>query len=57
MSAIDPEVLQCCGAAFTLRCWPADNLTIHRKEEQVKKALAAGQTTPDILGLRSKFPQ
>jgi 4-hydroxy-4-methyl-2-oxoglutarate aldolase len=121
--------MQCCGAAFTLRCWPADNLTIHRavelaehgvifaqgatargpvketlgpiqvpiqcggvlvrpgdvvagdddgvvvvpreeatavvervraihhKEEQVKKALAAGQTTPDILGLRSKFPQ
>ena len=30
---------------------------IHHKEEKVKKALAAGQTTPDILGLRSKFPQ
>jgi 4-hydroxy-4-methyl-2-oxoglutarate aldolase len=30
---------------------------IHEREEQVKKALAAGQTTVDILGLRSKFPQ
>jgi 4-hydroxy-4-methyl-2-oxoglutarate aldolase len=30
---------------------------IHHKEEKVKKALAAGQTTVDILGLRSKFPQ
>lgn len=30
---------------------------IHEREEQVKKALAAGQTTVDILGLRAKFPQ
>jgi len=30
---------------------------IHEKEEKVKKALAAGQTTPDILGLRAKFPK
>ena len=30
---------------------------IHEREEQVKKALAAGQTTVDILGLRSKLPQ
>src|SRR5262245_38321388 len=29
---------------------------IHEREEQVKKALAAGQTTVDILGLRAKFP-
>jgi 4-hydroxy-4-methyl-2-oxoglutarate aldolase len=25
--------MQCCGPAFTLRCWPADNLTIHRAIE------------------------
>ena len=25
--------MQCCGAAFTLRCWPADNLTLHRAVE------------------------
>jgi 4-hydroxy-4-methyl-2-oxoglutarate aldolase len=31
--------------------------TIHHKEEAVKKALAAGQTTPDILGLRAKLPK
>jgi regulator of RNase E activity RraA len=30
---------------------------IHDKEEKVKKALAAGQTTPDILGLRPKLPK
>jgi len=30
---------------------------IHEREEQVKKALAAGQTTVDILGLRAKLPQ
>ena len=30
---------------------------IHDREEQVKKALAAGQTTVDILGLRAKLPQ
>jgi hypothetical protein len=30
---------------------------IHDREEQVKKALSAGQTTVDILGLRAKFPQ
>ena len=30
---------------------------IHEREEQVKKALATGQTTVDILGLRDKFPQ
>jgi 4-hydroxy-4-methyl-2-oxoglutarate aldolase len=30
---------------------------IHEREEQVKKALAAGQTTVDILGLRPKLPQ
>lgn len=30
---------------------------IHDAEERVKKALAAGQTTVDILGLRAKFPQ
>jgi 4-hydroxy-4-methyl-2-oxoglutarate aldolase len=29
---------------------------IHEREEQVKKALAAGQTV-DILGLRAKLPQ
>jgi hypothetical protein len=31
--------------------------TIHEKEERVRKALAAGQTTVDILGLRSRFRQ
>ena len=25
--------MQCFGPAFTLRCWPADNLTIHRAVE------------------------
>jgi regulator of RNase E activity RraA len=30
---------------------------IHEREAQVKKALAAGQTTVDILGLRAKLPQ
>jgi 4-hydroxy-4-methyl-2-oxoglutarate aldolase len=30
---------------------------IHEREEQVKKALAAGRTTVDLLGLRAKFPQ
>jgi 4-hydroxy-4-methyl-2-oxoglutarate aldolase len=30
---------------------------IHEREEQVKKALAAGHTTVDILGLRAKLPQ
>lgn len=30
---------------------------IHDKEEKVKKALAAGQVTVDILGLRARFPQ
>lgn len=30
---------------------------IHGREEQVKKALASGQTTVDILGLRAKLPQ
>jgi 4-hydroxy-4-methyl-2-oxoglutarate aldolase len=30
---------------------------IHDREEQVKKALAAGNTTVDILGLRAKLPQ
>jgi 4-hydroxy-4-methyl-2-oxoglutarate aldolase len=30
---------------------------IHEREEHVKKALAAGQTTVDLLGLRAKFPQ
>lgn len=30
---------------------------IHDREEQVRKALSAGQTTVDILGLRAKFPQ
>lgn len=30
---------------------------IHEREEQVRKALAAGQTTVDILGLRAKLPQ
>jgi 4-hydroxy-4-methyl-2-oxoglutarate aldolase len=24
---------RCCGPAFTVRCWPADNLTIHRALE------------------------
>lgn len=33
--AIRPVVwgMRCCGPAFTLRCWPADNLTIHRAIE------------------------
>jgi 4-hydroxy-4-methyl-2-oxoglutarate aldolase len=30
---------------------------IHEREEHVKKALAAGQTTVDLLGLRAKLPQ
>jgi regulator of RNase E activity RraA len=30
---------------------------IHEREEQVKKALATGHTTVDILGLRAKLPQ
>jgi 4-hydroxy-4-methyl-2-oxoglutarate aldolase len=30
---------------------------VHDREERVRKALAAGQTTVDILGLRAKFPQ
>jgi 4-hydroxy-4-methyl-2-oxoglutarate aldolase len=36
---LDPEIrpvaagMQCCGPAFTVRCWPADNLTIHRAVE------------------------
>jgi 4-hydroxy-4-methyl-2-oxoglutarate aldolase len=30
---------------------------IHEREEQVKKALAAGHTTVEILGLRAKLPQ
>jgi RraA family protein len=30
---------------------------IHDTEERVKRALAAGQTTVDILGLRAKLPQ
>lgn len=30
---------------------------IHEREEKVKKALAAGQTTPDILGLRVRLPK
>jgi 4-hydroxy-4-methyl-2-oxoglutarate aldolase len=30
---------------------------IHDREEHVKKALAAGQVTVDILGLRARFPQ
>jgi 4-hydroxy-4-methyl-2-oxoglutarate aldolase len=30
---------------------------IHEKEERIKKALAAGQTTVDLLGLRTKLPQ
>ena len=30
---------------------------IHDREAQVKKALAAGQTTVDVLGLRAKLPQ
>jgi len=30
---------------------------IHEREEHVKKALAAGQVTVDILGLRAKLPQ
>jgi 4-hydroxy-4-methyl-2-oxoglutarate aldolase len=30
---------------------------IHEAEERVKKALAAGQTTVDILGLRAKLPR
>ncbi len=25
--------MRCCGPAFTLRCWPADNLTVHRAIE------------------------
>jgi hypothetical protein len=27
------------------------------RETRMKKALAAGQTTPDILGLRAKLPK
>ena len=30
---------------------------IHEREKQVKKALAAGQTIVDIMGLRAKLPQ
>lgn len=30
---------------------------IREKEEKVRKALAAGQTTPDILGFRAKLPK
>lgn len=30
---------------------------IREREEQVKKALAAGRTTVDTLGLRAKLPQ
>jgi 4-hydroxy-4-methyl-2-oxoglutarate aldolase len=37
--SMDPAIrpvtagMQCFGPAFTLRCWPADNLTIHRAIE------------------------
>lgn len=36
---MDPSIrplapgMRCCGPAFTLRCWPADNLTVHRAIE------------------------